>query len=88
MVAHLHASVAEITIHDPWVRQFQGDIYQLADRAHALILMVKHNAYRNLDLARLKEIMRVPLIIDGRGFFEPEQVEAAGFIYRGVGRGA
>ncbi len=87
MVAYLHASVSEITIHDPWVRQYQGDIYQAAENKHALILMVKHDAYRNLDFKRLKEIMRVPLLIDGRGFFDPAKVQAAGFIYWGVGRG-
>ncbi len=87
MVAHLHASVSEITIHDPWVRQYQGDIYQLAERTHALVLMVKHNVYRDLDFERLREIMRTPILIDGRGFFKPDTVQAAGFLYRSIGRG-
>jgi len=87
MVAQLHASVGEVYIHDPWVKQYQGDLYDRFKRCHALVLMVKHDEYRNLDFARLKELMRTPLLIDGRGFFDPAEIEEAGLIYRGVGYG-
>lgn len=87
MVAHLHTSVSEIYIHDPWVRQYQGDVYERVNRCHALVLMVKHDEYRFLDLSRLKATMRTPILIDGRGFFNPGQLITAGFSYWGVGRG-
>jgi UDPglucose 6-dehydrogenase len=49
--------------------------------------MVKHDAYRDLDPAALRAVMRTPILIDGRGFYDPAKIRACGFAYRGIGRG-
>jgi len=87
LVARLHKMVSHVIIHDPWVAQYQGDVYRLFRNADAIVLMVKHDAYRELDLARAASLMRTPILVDGRGFFDPQHVESAGLRYRGVGRG-
>jgi len=88
LVARLHQLVGDVFIHDPWVAQYRGDLWERLQRCDAAVLMVKHDAYRGLDLRRLKKVLRTPILIDGRGFFNPEAVRAAGLMYRGIGRGA
>lgn len=87
LVAYLHNAVSDVYIHDPWVKQYQGDLYEQFEACHILVLMVKHDQYRDLDLNRLKKLMRTPILVDGRGFFNPATIDAAGFIYWGLGRG-
>ena len=48
--------------------------------------MTKHKEYFELDLDRLKGIMRTPIIVDGRNVFDKDEVEAKGFEYRGIGK--
>jgi UDPglucose 6-dehydrogenase len=61
--------------------------YELAEGCDALILVTEWNEFKHLDLARIRAVMRTPVFIDGRNVYEPETMRAAGFIYRGVGRG-
>jgi UDPglucose 6-dehydrogenase len=64
----------------------EQDAYAVAQDADALIIVTDWNEFRRLDLARIKEMMRRPVIIDGRNLYEPEQLRALGFVYKGVGR--
>ncbi len=64
----------------------ESDAYAVAKGADALILMTEWNEFRQLDFARIKEVMRRPVIIDGRNLYEPDQLQALGFVYKGVGR--
>ena len=54
---------------------------------NGIIMMVAHQQYVNLDPVKLKELLRTPLIVDGRRVFDRMAVEAAGLVYRGVGLG-
>jgi hypothetical protein len=45
------------------------------------------NQFRNVDLERMKRLMRRPILLDLRNVYEPERVKALGFEYQGVGRG-
>ena len=60
--------------------------YEAAREAHALLILTDWQEYRDLDLQRLRGLMEVPVIIDGRNLLEPETVTASGFEYVGVGR--
>jgi UDPglucose 6-dehydrogenase len=42
--------------------------------------------YRNPDFTRLKQVLRRPLIIDGRNLWEPARMAQLGFTYHGIGR--
>jgi UDPglucose 6-dehydrogenase len=64
-----------------------GNPYELAEGCDALVLMTEWNEFKHLDLARLRSIMRTPVMVDGRNVYEPRTMLEAGFLYRGVGRG-
>ena len=61
------------------------NIYMAHEGADAMVLMTAHREFRELDLRRVKERMRTPIMIDGRRVFEPEDIISLGFKYRGVG---
>jgi UDPglucose 6-dehydrogenase len=64
-----------------------ADAYEAARGAHALAIVTEWNEFRNMDLARIKRLMRKPVLCDLRNIYDPEEVEAAGMRYVGVGRG-
>ncbi|MCS6909723.1 MAG: UDP-glucose/GDP-mannose dehydrogenase family protein [Anaerolineales bacterium] len=61
--------------------------YEVAEGADALVVCTEWNEFKQLDLARIKSAMRQPVMVDGRNLYEPEQMAALGFKYRGMGRG-
>ena len=63
------------------------DAYDLADGADALIVVTEWNEFKNLDLERIRNRMRQPVILDGRNIYQPEQMRKLGFTYQGIGRG-
>ena len=60
--------------------------YEAARGAHALLILTPWDEYQALDLNHLRELMEVPVIIDGRNLLDPETVLAAGFEYIDMGR--
>jgi len=62
------------------------DTYSTAEGADLLVLATEWNQFRNLDLERIKESMRRPILVDLRNVYEPERVRSLGFTYCGVGR--
>ncbi len=60
--------------------------YEAARGAHALLLLTEWEQFRKLDLKLLQEEMDVPVIVDGRNFFNPDLVRQAGFEYHCMGR--
>lgn len=63
------------------------DAYEVAEGSDALILATEWNEFKNLDLVRIKRLMKQPVIVDGRNLYDPPMMRSLGFIYRGVGRG-
>jgi UDPglucose 6-dehydrogenase len=60
--------------------------YEACENADALVLMTEWNQFRMLDLARIKGLLREPVVIDLRNVYEPAAMRRAGFRYEGVGR--
>lgn len=60
--------------------------YDAAAGAEALAVVTDWNMFKEVNLEKLKGLMKRPLIFDGRNVYEPEKVRAAGFEYYGVGR--
>ncbi len=83
----LHRSHVEVVIHDPWVSEYQTDLMETVKGCDAAVLMVAHDAYRDLDLAALRDVLRTPILIDGRHFFDATEAREAGLYYRCVGQG-
>jgi UDPglucose 6-dehydrogenase len=65
---------------------YREDAYSAAEGADALVLVTEWNQFRNLELAKIKGLMRRPILLDLRNVYEPERVKALGFTYYGVGR--
>jgi UDPglucose 6-dehydrogenase len=65
-----------------------GSAYETVAGADALAVLTEWNEFRALDLARLKSLMRAPVICDFRNIYNPSQVAAAGFYYCSIGRPA
>ena len=63
-----------------------NDVYAALTGADAVVLMTEWNAYRGMDLDRIKRTMRGNVFIDLRNVYEPELMRAAGFDYFCVGR--
>jgi UDP-N-acetyl-D-mannosaminuronic acid dehydrogenase len=87
LVDSLQELGAEVIIHDPYIDEFQSDIWSVAVDIDAVVVMVRHSQYLDLDLVKLKATMKVPVLVDGRNVFDPEQVQALEMEYRAVGRG-
>ncbi len=63
-----------------------GSAYEAADGADAVVLVTEWDAFRALDLDRLKQVANSPLLIDLRNIYDPGEVRGAGFVYHSVGR--
>jgi UDPglucose 6-dehydrogenase len=63
------------------------DAYEAAEGSNALVVATDWNEFKHLDMARIRESMAQPVLMDGRNIYEPERMEELGFIYRGIGRG-
>ncbi len=87
LVERLGALGAEVVIHDPWVPEYRGDLYERVQGCEAVVVMVAHNEYRELDLVELQGRVARPILIDGRHLFGTEQARATGWVYRSVGVG-
>ena len=61
--------------------------YAMAEGCDLLMVTTEWNEFRQLDLKRIKELMKTPLLFDGRNIYDPKKMKELGFQYRGVGRG-
>jgi UDPglucose 6-dehydrogenase len=92
----LLAAGAEVRAYDPAAMErskmllpeveCMKDAYEVATAADALVLVTEWNEFRQLDMARVKQLMRRPVVVDGRNIYDPAGMKALGFTYRGIGR--
>ena len=68
--------------------RFASDPYEAAKNADAVLILTDWNEFAMMDLERLREAMREPVLIDGRNLFSPESMAELGFTYISVGRPA
>jgi UDPglucose 6-dehydrogenase len=60
--------------------------YAALEGADALAVVTDWNQFRNPDFERMKKLLRLPLIFDGRNLFPPQLLAERGFVYFGIGR--
>jgi UDPglucose 6-dehydrogenase len=97
VIEHLQGEGATIRAFDPQAMKEAAmllpkvklcrDPYDVAKGADCLAILTEWNEFKELDFARLKKLMRQPLVVDGRNIYDPKRMRAAGFRYFGVGRG-
>jgi UDPglucose 6-dehydrogenase len=62
------------------------DAYKAMTDADALVILTEWNAFRALDLKRVKSLLKSPVMIDLRNIYKPQEMVEAGFHYTSVGR--
>jgi UDPglucose 6-dehydrogenase len=88
---------AELAVHDPEAmgeaRRVFGDRvtyhrmnYEALDGADALLIVTEWNEFRRPDFARMKRLLRRPIIFDGRNVYDPDIMREHGFTYVPIGR--
>jgi len=60
--------------------------YDAVKGADVLLLVTEWNEFREPDFAKIKRLMKQPVILDGRNQFDPRQIRALGFTYSSIGR--
>ncbi|WP_438345111.1 UDP-glucose dehydrogenase family protein [Methylorubrum populi] len=95
IIAGLQDAGARIVAYDPEGMEqarplLQGvdyaeDAYACAEGADALVIVTEWNAFRALDLARLKATMAAPVLVDLRNVYASADAEQHGFAYAGIG---
>ncbi len=63
------------------------DPYDAVKGANAFVIVTEWNQFRNLDLERIKNLLKEPFFFDLRNVYEPQKVRDKGFKYYSVGRG-
>jgi UDPglucose 6-dehydrogenase len=66
---------------------FCSSAYEVADNADAIVIVTDWNEFKSLDMLQIRNMMRRPVLIDGRNIYEPQEMANLGFTYRGIGRG-
>ena len=67
--------------------EFYDDPYEMAKGCDALIVITPWNEFKQLDLGKIKGLLKSPVIFDGRNIYDPALMKEMGFKYRAVGRG-
>jgi UDPglucose 6-dehydrogenase len=62
------------------------DEYACLDGADALVICTEWNDYRNPDFDRVHDLMKAPVIVDGRNLYKPHRMKQRGFTYYSIGR--
>ncbi len=60
--------------------------YQALPGADALAIITEWNEFREPDFQRMRELLKTPVVFDGRNLYSPEQMRALGFTYYSIGR--
>jgi UDPglucose 6-dehydrogenase len=96
IIADLQKEGARIRAYDPVAMPevkrllpelyYGKDAYDVAEGSEAIVLITEWNQFRNLDLQRIKSLMKGPYFFDLRNVYEPERMASLGFDYYAVGR--
>ena len=65
---------------------FTESAYAAAEGADAVAIVTEWDAFRALDLRRVKTLLRQPVLVDLRNIYRPSDLHAAGFAYTSIGR--
>ena len=96
IVPALLAAGARVKAHDPEGMdeakkllpgiEYCAGPYEAMQGADALVIVTEWNAFRNLDMARMKAALKAPVVVDLRNVYNPREMAAAGFRYTSIGR--
>ncbi len=67
--------------------EFCDDAYQTCDGADAVVIVTEWNAFRALNMQKIRAAMKAPVMVDLRNVYDHKRMRAAGFEYTSIGRG-
>ncbi len=65
---------------------YTGDKYEAVKSAEALLILTEWEEFAKADMEKVRELMELPVVIDGRNVFKPEKMRELGFEYYSIGR--
>jgi UDPglucose 6-dehydrogenase len=68
--------------------EYASSSYDALKGADALVVVTEWNEFREPDFARMKKLMRSPVVFDGRNIYTPSSMRGLGFTYSSIGRPA
>ena len=68
--------------------RYATDLYEAAKNADAVLILTDWKEFASLDLVRLNQVVRFPIVVDGRNLYKPQHMQDHGFTYVSVGRPA
>jgi UDPglucose 6-dehydrogenase len=68
--------------------RYATDLYEAAKNADAVLILTDWKEFASIDLVRLNQAVRFPIVVDGRNLYKPQVMENHGFTYVSVGRPA
>ena len=96
IIAALQAHGARIKAFDPHAMkkakrilkdvELCGDSYAVCKDSDCLLILTEWQEFKDLDLKKVKKLMKRPVIVDGRNIYDPKKVRALGFQYFSMGR--
>ncbi|MBI4308398.1 MAG: UDP-glucose/GDP-mannose dehydrogenase family protein [Chloroflexi bacterium] len=97
VIRMLVAEGARVRAYDPVARdaargvlpsdvEICADPYETVRGCDALTLLTEWDEFKKLELARVRRLMTLPVVVDGRNLFDPAEMARQGFEYRGIGR--
>jgi len=66
--------------------EYCSDPYRAAEGSEALVILTEWNEFKEMDLEKLKKLLKHPTVIDGRNIYEPAKMKELGFTYHSIGR--
>ena len=67
---------------------YAADLYAAAKDADAVLILTDWKEFAEIDLVRLNQAVRFPIVIDGRNLYKPQKMLDHGFTYVSMGRPA
>lgn len=92
LIRELEKRGAAYRVHDPLVKEdgnhpIQTNLEAALKECDAVVLMTKHDEYKDISPDKLGSLLRTRVMIDGRNMFNPKTFTARGFIFKGIGKG-
>ena len=97
LASRLQGEGAKVVAYDPVAKDAAAGLLPAVEMAttpeaalegaDAAVLVTEWDEFAELDWAAIAPLMRMPVVVDGRNYLDPETLRSAGFTYEGIGRG-
>lgn len=98
LIRTLQKEGAKIKVYDPQAMEKAKQVlknvtfckgpYEVCKNSDCLFVVTEWKEFKELDFAKVKKLLKRPLLIDGRNMYDPKKMTGTGFTYVGIGRKA